>query len=588
VDVLAEPVHQVEVTDRGQQRRFWQQVKDPEPFLGFGGSRTLVDTQERTILGNPGRIVVMEMNHSRLTHGKGGGGYLAPTHEVEAFHSCNSNESHHDDHHRLSLDRSEQVIGKTDHLFRSPRIWGYRQRQPNSTGVIVNSSRSDGGPPVPATWEAPTMREALRRHDLTAVFAYLNSRGYSQRRIGAMTQQSQSEISDIMGGREVMAYSVLLRIADGLGIPRGYMGLGSYDREDHTPVENALTAGVSGVAEAEEIRVSLQHAAEVMMGTSLPETHLWWRPVPRTQTPVPDHIGDGDVRNLRKLTRVLRALDYQHGGGSCREAVLAQTDYAQAMLGAECTDEVRREVALAVADLHNLAGWVSFDIGMYSSARRHLGAALELAKGNDNLSLAANVLYRLGRVHLHRDHLNQALRFFQLGQLAAQDAEDSLTVAMLHANVAWVHALNGNSNKAITALRRAEDEFARGEGNHPAWVSFFGSADLSALTGMVYSLIPGDDNVDTAISHLTTSIEARGDAAARSTIFELTALAAARLNVGDNDDGLADGNRALDLAERVRSVRTLDRLQPLLNAAQESAADGAAELAQRIATLRGG
>jgi hypothetical protein len=89
VDVVAEPLHQVEVTDSGQQRRFWQQVEDLEPFLGclriVGG-----DMWERTAIGNPGRIVVMEMNHSRLTLGKGGGGYLASTHEVEGFHSCNS------------------------------------------------------------------------------------------------------------------------------------------------------------------------------------------------------------------------------------------------------------------------------------------------------------------------------------------------------------------------------------------------------------------------------------------------------------------------------------------------------------------
>ena len=40
-----------------------------------------------------------------------------------------------------------------------------------------------------------------------------------------MTGQSQPEVSAIMHGRRVMAYDVLVRIADGLGIPRGLMGL---------------------------------------------------------------------------------------------------------------------------------------------------------------------------------------------------------------------------------------------------------------------------------------------------------------------------------------------------------------------------
>jgi hypothetical protein len=46
-----------------------------------------------------------------------------------------------------------------------------------------------------------------------------------------MTQQSQSEISDIVAGRRrVYAYDVLVRIAEGLGVQRGRMGL-AFDSE---------------------------------------------------------------------------------------------------------------------------------------------------------------------------------------------------------------------------------------------------------------------------------------------------------------------------------------------------------------------
>lgn len=433
------------------------------------------------------------------------------------------------------------------------------------------------------------MRHALRNHDLAFVFRGLKGYGYSQRSIGELTQQSQSEISDIMGGREVLAYPVLVRIADGLRIPRGYMGLGRYDHGEQTPVEEALTVGATTNDEVEEIRGALKHAAEVMMGTALPETERWWQPLAEARTPVPDKIGSIDVANLEHLTRILRAVDYQNGGGACREAVIAQTAHARAMMRSVCTEDVRRRLHLAVADLHNLAGWTSFDVGLHSNARLHFSLALEQAKGADNLSLAANILYRQGRVHLHRGFLDQALRFFQLGQIAAQDAEDPLTVAMLHANLGWTHAMMGNSSKALSALGRAEDEFVRGEDNLPAWVAFFGAADLSALTGMVYSLLPGDGNVDMAIINLSNSIEARGDGTARSTIFELTALSATRLRAGDTSGGVADGTQAVVLAEQVRSVRTIDRLGPLRQAAQAHPDDeGAVELVHRIATLQGG
>ena len=51
--------------------------------------------------------------------------------------------------------------------------------------------------------------------------------GYSQQRIAAMTGQSQPEVSSIIHGRKVMAYDVLSRVCDGLGAPRGYLGLAS-------------------------------------------------------------------------------------------------------------------------------------------------------------------------------------------------------------------------------------------------------------------------------------------------------------------------------------------------------------------------
>ena len=43
--------------------------------------------------------------------------------------------------------------------------------------------------------------------------------------IAATTGQSQSEISEILKGRQVQAYNVLVRICEGLAIPREAMGL---------------------------------------------------------------------------------------------------------------------------------------------------------------------------------------------------------------------------------------------------------------------------------------------------------------------------------------------------------------------------
>ena len=85
-------------------------------------------------------------------------------------------------------------------------------------------------PPVAAAlWQRQDVRDALADRDVAKLYRILQRLGMSQRRIAAATGQSQSEISEILAGRRVQAYDVLSRICDGLGAPRGLMGLGICD-----------------------------------------------------------------------------------------------------------------------------------------------------------------------------------------------------------------------------------------------------------------------------------------------------------------------------------------------------------------------
>ena len=158
------------------------------------------------------------------------------------------------------------------------------------------------------------------------------------------------------------------------------------------------------------------------------------------------------ARSKRRRER-LRALDYQYGGGSCRDAVVAQLSWGQQMLGASSTDVVRKRLYVALADLHNLAGWTSFDTGLMDSARNHFGQALDLAKQGENEALMANILYRMGRVYLHQNAPDDALKVFQLGQLAAQNSGSELAVGILCANEAWAYAKMGSDDAGAQAAR---------------------------------------------------------------------------------------------------------------------------------------
>jgi transcriptional regulator with XRE-family HTH domain len=97
-------------------------------------------------------------------------------------------------------------------------------------------------------WQRKDMRRFLARREIGGVFRILQLVGVSQRAIAARTGQSQSEVSEIIAGyRQVASYDLLVRIADGLGVPRGWMGLAYGEGVDpeHGLVEKLALGGPS-------------------------------------------------------------------------------------------------------------------------------------------------------------------------------------------------------------------------------------------------------------------------------------------------------------------------------------------------------
>jgi len=98
--------------------------------------------------------------------------------------------------------------------------------------------------PDPVLWEDPQMRSAWAWRDITRVYRILQRHGLSQQRIAALTGQSQPEVSAIIHGRKAMAYDLIERVAEGLGVPRGYAGLSYclHDTEHRHPTTPATAA----------------------------------------------------------------------------------------------------------------------------------------------------------------------------------------------------------------------------------------------------------------------------------------------------------------------------------------------------------
>lgn len=87
-------------------------------------------------------------------------------------------------------------------------------------------------PPWADLWDDPAVAPALASRDVAQIYKHLSAAGLSQRLIAFYTGQLQSEVSEILRGRKVTSYDVLVRIAERLQIPRGRLGLAYTDTNE--------------------------------------------------------------------------------------------------------------------------------------------------------------------------------------------------------------------------------------------------------------------------------------------------------------------------------------------------------------------
>ncbi|QFZ20508.1 helix-turn-helix domain-containing protein [Saccharothrix syringae] len=453
----------------------------------------------------------------------------------------------------------------------------------------MNVGSGDDRPIDPVVWHDHEMRAALAQRDIGRVYRLLRRVGVSQRQIAAGTGQGQSEISAIVNGRQVQAYDVLERIADGLGIPRGYMGL-AYTGEAVQAM--AVSSGPQRTKDdfMLERRGFLGLISKIVMGAALTQPELDLLTVGTTATPVPERLSATDVVQVRALTAALRSYDAAHGGGSCRNAILAHTHWAQSLLNASATDDVRTRLLSAIAEAKTLAGWTAHDLGLQGDARRWLGQAVRDTQDAGDAAHTAIVLYHLGRVPLDNDDPAEALKLFQLGQIAAQDSHSSVAVSLLLTHEALAYAHLGDTRQAMTALRRAEDEYAHAtDDQHQEFLRFFDHAALQTSAARIHSHLGLTDAAHraTAMQRLQRALDEAPADRIRQRAFNLAWLATCALAEGDLSAGGELGVRALDAVRAVQSTRLLDHLKPLEEeAGRHTSASDVQQLHHEIQLLR--
>jgi transcriptional regulator with XRE-family HTH domain len=421
-------------------------------------------------------------------------------------------------------------------------------------------------------WDRPELRAALRNRDIARVFTAAKSCGLSQRDIGRLTGQSQSEITRIVGGRKVVTIGLLERISDGLDIPRGYLGI-AYTEEgdvDHTVPPSSSREDVSmrrrnflGTAFGIVVLGKTLSSADLLdLATIAP-------------TPPPAVIRDEHIVQLRQVTTMLRGHDATHGAGACRDAILAHAEGARALLRSEASESLRRAVLSAVAEAETLAGWAEHDLGNADAALAQLTRALSHTREAGDHAHSAVVLHHLSRVPLDNGTPEDALEYIKLGLGEADESDDLAVAALLRSDQAMAYAHLGpeRAGQALTALRRAEDEFGHAlDRDVPACdqLGFFDASTLSTVSARVFSALGVHDARYRAasIEQLQRALKGASAERVRQATFNTSWLGAHLLAEGDLTGGVHYGRAAVEMVGKLRSPRLITHLEPLRTAAQ--------------------
>ncbi len=373
------------------------------------------------------------------------------------------------------------------------------------------------------------MRAALATRDITAVYRLLMQAGVAQRVIAAATGQSQSEVSAIVAGRQVMAYDVLVRICEGLNIPRGYMGL-AYDG--------------NLVVEADEDmkrRALLAAGSVALVGAPVLGEVLHIPVRPDVATPLPSRLGNADITALRNLTQVLRTATRAYGGGA--DVVTGVAHRSLPLMSVPASPAIRSALSSALAELFTLAGWVCVDSGFHDHARAHFAQAMDLASEVRDGNEMASAFRHAGLQMVDLGAFNDGLKAYQLG-LACDWGTDAGNVAWLTIDSALPLAAMGRTDAALAAVKTAREN---------PLADPFDAADMEYGTARVYHCL---DRLDIAESCAANSLRkwsvegrsARDSAEAVMTLAELHVAAG-------EPDGPALAHRAIEQVSGLRSSR---------------------------------
>ncbi|GGW98997.1 transcriptional repressor NsdA [Streptomyces chryseus] len=297
----------------------------------------------------------------------------------------------------------------------------------------------------------------------------------------------------------------------------------------------------------------------------------------------PSRLSRPELDLLESTTVMFRQWDAQCGGGLRRKAVVGQLHEVTDLLQESQPEATSKRLFKCAAELAELAGWMSYDVGLQPTAQKYFVLALHAAKEAGDKPFGSYVLSSMSRQMIHLGRPDDALELIHLAQYGSRDCATPRTQAMLYAMEARAYANIGQPSKCKRAVRMAEDTFSDAglDGEpEPDWIRFFSEAELNGENAHSYrdlAYVAGRSPTYASLSEpvMERAVELFGkdEEHQRSYALNLIGMATVHLLKREPEQSVVLAEKALGVARRVRSERVNTRLRKTVDTAARDFGD---------------
>jgi hypothetical protein len=215
---------------------------------------------------------------------------------------------------------------------------------------------------------------------------------------------------------------------------------------------------------------------------------------------------------------------------------------------------------VALAELGQIAGFAAYDLGDQGRAQRYYVTALRAAHTADDRAVGANILKFMAEQSAYVGRPQDALTLIDSALTGVRGSATAAQSALLHSWRAYAHAVLQDEPACLAAVSTARAHAERIEPEStPPWLYWLTAGDVTAHAGDTLLRLNRPERAEPLLESGSEAFAV--DRHVGDQQHYLMRLATAQLRNNKLDGAAQTGHRALDLAERRSSPRSIDRVR---------------------------